>query len=180
MHLCLVMILLTALLLLKKLTKLCGKQVVKLALSICLLDITMTHVCFVILLVARSIKASASQTICGSKTYDQLEYKEVKNVTIFFYRVLDLQTQQLQLLKNIPYDSINPIGFFVKDLTNWGAQTTAANPIYSEWFSSMAPGSYLALGQPSSTDRCHHIRLSRHDLGASLSLIKQILLLLRK
>ncbi len=44
-----------------------------------------------------------------------------------------------------------PDWVFVKDLTNWGAQSTAANPIYSEWFSSMAQGSYLALGQPSST-----------------------------
>lgn len=44
-----------------------------------------------------------------------------------------------------------PDWFFVKDKTNWGAQTTAANPIYAEWFSSMAAGSYLALGQPSST-----------------------------
>lgn len=44
-----------------------------------------------------------------------------------------------------------PDWVFVKDLTNWGAQSTAANPIYSEWFSSMAQGSYLALGQPSAT-----------------------------
>jgi hypothetical protein len=44
-----------------------------------------------------------------------------------------------------------PDWFFVKDLTNWGAQNTAANPIYAEWFSNMAPGAYLALGQPSST-----------------------------
>ena len=44
-----------------------------------------------------------------------------------------------------------PDWVFVKDLTNWGAQNTAANPIYSEWFSAMAAGSYLALGQPSST-----------------------------
>lgn len=44
-----------------------------------------------------------------------------------------------------------PDWFFVKDVTNWGAQSTAANPIYSEWFSYMATGSYLALGQPSST-----------------------------
>lgn len=44
-----------------------------------------------------------------------------------------------------------PDWFFVKDITNWGAQSTAANPVYAEWFSSMAPGSYLGLGQPSST-----------------------------
>jgi hypothetical protein len=44
-----------------------------------------------------------------------------------------------------------PDWFFVKDTTNWGAQSTAANPIYSEYFSSMAAGSYLALGQTSST-----------------------------
>src|ERR1700675_742194 len=44
-----------------------------------------------------------------------------------------------------------PDWFFGKDKTNWGAQSTAANPIYAEWFSSMAAGSYLALGQPSST-----------------------------
>lgn len=51
---------------------------------------------------------------------------------------------------NIPLTDI-PDWFFVKDKTNWGAQSTAANPIYAEWFSSMANGSYLALGQPSST-----------------------------
>jgi hypothetical protein len=44
-----------------------------------------------------------------------------------------------------------PDWVIVKDTTNWGAQSTAANPIQSEWFSSMAAGSYLALGQPSST-----------------------------
>lgn len=46
---------------------------------------------------------------------------------------------------------VKPDWFFVKDLTNWGAQNTAANPIYAEWFSNMAQGSFLALGQPSST-----------------------------
>lgn len=46
---------------------------------------------------------------------------------------------------------VKPDWFFVKDLTNWGAQSTAANPIYAEWFSTMADGAYLALGQPSST-----------------------------
>ena len=53
--------------------------------------------------------------------------------------------------QNIPMTA-KPDWVFVKDVTNWGAQTTAANPIYSEWFSAnMAQGSYLALGQPSST-----------------------------
>lgn len=52
--------------------------------------------------------------------------------------------------QNIPMTA-KPDWVFVKDTTNWGAQSTAANPIYSEWFSSMALGSYLALGQPSST-----------------------------
>jgi hypothetical protein len=52
--------------------------------------------------------------------------------------------------QNIPMTD-KPDWIFVKDTTNWGAQSTAANPIYSEWFSSMAAGSYLALGQPSST-----------------------------
>ena len=52
--------------------------------------------------------------------------------------------------ENIPMTA-KPDWVFVKDTTNWGAQSTAANPIYSEWFSSMAQGSYLALGQPSST-----------------------------
>lgn len=52
--------------------------------------------------------------------------------------------------QNIPMTA-KPDWVYVKDLTNWGAQTTAANPIYSEWFSSMAQGTYLALGQPSST-----------------------------
>ena len=51
---------------------------------------------------------------------------------------------------NIPMTD-KPDWVFVKDLTNWGAQSTAANPVYSEWFSSMAQGSYLAEGQPSST-----------------------------
>lgn len=44
-----------------------------------------------------------------------------------------------------------PDWVIVKDVTNWGAQSTAANPIQSEWFSSMAAGSYLAIGQPSAT-----------------------------
>lgn len=44
-----------------------------------------------------------------------------------------------------------PDWIFVKDITNWGAQSTAANPIYSEWMSQMAQGSYLAIGQPSAT-----------------------------
>ncbi len=52
--------------------------------------------------------------------------------------------------QNIPMTDM-PDWVFVKDTTNWGAQSTAANPIYSEWFSSMALGSYLALGQPSAT-----------------------------
>lgn len=52
--------------------------------------------------------------------------------------------------QNIPMTA-KPDWVFVKDTTNWGAQSTAANPIYSEWFSSMAAGSYLALGQPSAT-----------------------------
>lgn len=52
--------------------------------------------------------------------------------------------------QNIPMTDM-PDWVFVKDKTNWGAQSTAANPIYAEWFSSMAQGSYLALGQPSST-----------------------------
>ena len=52
--------------------------------------------------------------------------------------------------QNIPMTA-KPDWVFVKDTTNWGAQNTAANPIYSEWFSGMASGSYLALGQPSST-----------------------------
>jgi len=44
-----------------------------------------------------------------------------------------------------------PDWFFVKDLTNWGAQSKAVVPMYAEWFSNMAAGSYLALNQPSST-----------------------------
>lgn len=51
---------------------------------------------------------------------------------------------------NIPMTD-KPDWVFVKDTTNWGAQSTAANPIYSEWFSSMPQGYYLALGQPSAT-----------------------------
>jgi hypothetical protein len=52
--------------------------------------------------------------------------------------------------QNIPM-SDKPDWIYVKDLTNWGAQSTAANPIYAEWYGTMAQGSYLALGQPSST-----------------------------
>ena len=47
--------------------------------------------------------------------------------------------------------SDKPDWVYVKDLTNWGAQNTAANPIYSEWYGTMAQDSYMALGQPSST-----------------------------
>jgi hypothetical protein len=44
-----------------------------------------------------------------------------------------------------------PDWIFLKDVTNWGAASTAASPIYSEWFPlTMAPGSFLGLGQPSS------------------------------
>ncbi len=50
--------------------------------------------------------------------------------------------------QNVPMTD-KPDWVFVKDLTNWGAQNTAANPIYAEWFSGMAQGSYLALGQTS-------------------------------
>lgn len=52
--------------------------------------------------------------------------------------------------QNIPMTA-KPDWVFVKDITNWGAQSTAANPVYTEWFSSMAAGSYLAMGQPSAT-----------------------------
>jgi len=52
---------------------------------------------------------------------------------------------------NIPMTA-KPDWVFVKDVTNWGAQSTAANPVYAEWFSATMPqGSYLALGQPSAT-----------------------------
>lgn len=47
--------------------------------------------------------------------------------------------------------SDKPDWVYVKDLTNWGAQNTAANPIYAEWYGTMAQDSYLALGQPSAT-----------------------------
>lgn len=47
--------------------------------------------------------------------------------------------------QNIPMTD-KPDWVFVKDLTNWGT-TGAADPVYSEWFSSMASGSYLGLGQ---------------------------------
>jgi hypothetical protein len=50
---------------------------------------------------------------------------------------------------NIPMTD-SPDWIFVKDLTNWGAASTAAGAIYSEWFSGMAQGSFLGLGQPSS------------------------------
>lgn len=44
-----------------------------------------------------------------------------------------------------------PDWFYVKNLTNWGKQNTADAAVYSEWFSYMAAGSYLQMGQPSST-----------------------------
>ena len=48
--------------------------------------------------------------------------------------------------------SDKPDWIFVKDVTDWGAQSTAANPIYAEWFPlTMPQGSWLAMGQPSST-----------------------------
>lgn len=54
---------------------------------------------------------------------------------------------------SVPLSDI-PDWFFVKDLTNWGfvvappgTNYIAANPVYAEWFSSMAPGSFLGLGQ---------------------------------
>lgn len=47
---------------------------------------------------------------------------------------------------NVPL-SDSPDWFFVKDTTNWGAASTAVAPMYAEWFSSMAAGSYLALNQ---------------------------------
>lgn len=47
--------------------------------------------------------------------------------------------------------SDSPDWFFVKDLTNWGNPAagpySATSPVYAEWFSSMAPGSYLSMGQ---------------------------------
>lgn len=61
--------------------------------------------------------------------------------------------------------SDRPDWFFVKDITNWGAQSTAANPIYSEWFSQMAQGSYLAMGQPSSTGSGVTLYTSRGTSG---------------
>lgn len=47
--------------------------------------------------------------------------------------------------------SDQPDWFFVKDLTNWGKVSggnyVAANPVYAEWFSNMAAGSFLGEGQ---------------------------------
>ncbi len=51
---------------------------------------------------------------------------------------------------NVPL-SDRPDWFFVEDITNWGAQSTAANPIFAEWKYGMAQGAFLALGQPSGT-----------------------------
>jgi hypothetical protein len=51
---------------------------------------------------------------------------------------------------NVPL-SDRPDWFFVEDTTNWGAQSTAANPIFAEWKYGMAQGAFLALGQPSGT-----------------------------
>lgn len=44
-----------------------------------------------------------------------------------------------------------PDWFFVKDLTNWG-DTTAIAPVYAEWFSSMANGSFLSMDQTVTTN----------------------------
>lgn len=52
------------------------------------------------------------------------------------------------IAQNIPM-SDKPDWVYVKDLTNWGLASTAANPVYAEWFSSMANGSFLGLGQTS-------------------------------
>lgn len=59
--------------------------------------------------------------------------------------------------QNIPMTDM-PDWVFVKDTSNWGITTgggagtyTAINPMYSEWFSSMAPGSFLGLGQSAVT-----------------------------
>lgn len=47
--------------------------------------------------------------------------------------------------------SDRPDWFFVKDLTNWGKLSegsyVAANPVYAEWYSNMASGSFLGQGQ---------------------------------
>ncbi len=51
---------------------------------------------------------------------------------------------------NVPL-SDRPDWFFVEDRKNWGAQSTAANPVFAEWKYGMAQGAYLALGQPSGT-----------------------------
>src|ERR1700677_267867 len=54
------------------------------------------------------------------------------------------------IAQNVPL-SDEPDWFFVKDITNWGTTSTAVNPTYAEWFSSMAPGSYLSQGQTVAT-----------------------------
>jgi hypothetical protein len=51
--------------------------------------------------------------------------------------------------QNIALNDI-PDWFYVKNLTNWGKASTADSAIYSEWFSYMAAGSYLQIGQNSS------------------------------
>lgn len=61
--------------------------------------------------------------------------------------------------------SDRPDWFFVKDLTNWGAQSTAANPVYAEWFSNMAAGSYLAMGQPSGSTTAVTLYASQGTTG---------------
>ena len=47
--------------------------------------------------------------------------------------------------------SDKPDWFYVKDLTNWGnppaGPYSATSPIYAEWYSSMANGSFLSMGQ---------------------------------
>jgi len=54
------------------------------------------------------------------------------------------------IAQNVPL-SDRPDWFFVKDITNWGSTSTAVNPTYAEWFSSMPQGSYLSLGQTVAT-----------------------------
>ena len=51
---------------------------------------------------------------------------------------------------NIPMTD-RPDWIFVKDLTNYGALSTAAAAVESEWYSGMAQGSYIGEGQTSAT-----------------------------
>ena len=87
----------------------------------------------------------------GFKTYAQQEYKEVTyGITIFIYWKWAYTNPATPVAVNIPMTE-RPDWVFVKNLTNWG-ETTAVTSIESEWFSSMAQGSFISQDQTMTTN----------------------------